>query len=97
MSSEKEKEKRKQYKLRRKEKEKKEKEIKEKEKEELSTKLKNKLNNYKSKRDKDSFEHKSFRLNLRKNNGNVMKTLDNMNISEENIGNIINKINLRNQ
>ena len=64
------------------------------EKEDLSLKLKNKLNSCKTKRTKDSFEQKSFRSNLRKNSGNVMKTMESLNIDENKIGDIINKIDL---
>jgi DNA-binding NtrC family response regulator len=92
MSEDKKKEKKKRYRQRKKER--KEKNEKEKIKEDLSLKLKNKLNSCRTKRTRDSYEHKSFRTNLRKNNGNVMKTMQDLNINEENLENLINKLNL---
>ena len=93
MSEEKKREKRKLYRQRKKERERKENNEKEKIKEDLSLKLKNKLNSCKTKRSKDSYEHKSFRTNLKKNNGNVMKTIQELNINEKNLENLINKLN----
>jgi len=94
MSEDKKKEKKKLYRQRKKERKEKEKNEKEKIKEDLSLKLKNKLNSCKTKRMRDSYDHKSFRTNLRKNNGNVMKTMQDLNINEENLENLINKLNL---
>jgi len=92
MSEDKKKEKKKRYRQRKKER--KENNEKEEIKEDLSLKLKNKLNSCRTKRTRDSYEHKSFRTNLRKNNGNVMKTMQDLNINEENLENLINKLNL---
>lgn len=85
----KKKEKRKKYKQRKKEREKKEEEENNKKKEDLSLKLKNKLETCKSKRLKDNHEQKTFRSNLRKNNGNFMKTIQKMNIDGNDIENTI--------